>query len=372
MIYNTYINQDDEHGKSIGYQICRDDGVEMTHATVNTIRTRFAGSWIPTMTIGGVGTRPQFRRQGTVRELLENLMQSSRENGWYVSLLHPFSFSYYRKFGYERVSDTIIADMPMTALDFLPRYSDLVQLEEAEHPEDILGLFASFNKNRNLSFDRFSVDQFKKSKCYTYLYYNEVGTCTGYVITQIENHYDGINRMISDNLHVWEMGYLDRDALLHLLSFLRMFEGELKTIRFHDLGPIPEVDLCLKHFMDTRYDIHPDIMARILNTEAMLRVNAYPTERGIFTLRVEDWLPDVAGTFRVEYENGKCEVERLDSDLSKADLTVGPTALSKLFYGTDSFDATLASYLDGVKMENDAADFFRAFPKRTNGLFEHF
>ena len=56
--------------------------------------------------------------------------------------------------------------------------------------------------------------------------------------------------------------------------------------------------------MDTRYDIHPDIMARILNTEAMLRVNAYPTERGIFTLRVEDWLPDVAGTFRVEYENG--------------------------------------------------------------------
>ena len=50
----------------------------------------------------------------------------------------------------------------MTALDFLPRYSDLVQLEEAEHPEDILGLFASFNKNRNLSFDRFSVDQFKK------------------------------------------------------------------------------------------------------------------------------------------------------------------------------------------------------------------
>ena len=152
-------------------------------------------------------------------------MQSARENGWYVSLLHPFSFSYYRKFGYERVSDTIIADMPMTALDFLPRYSDLVQLEEAEHPEDILGLFASFNKNRNLSFDRFSVDQFKKSKCYTYLYYNEAGACTGYVITQIENHYDGINRMISDNLHVWEMGSLDRDALLHLLSFLRMFEG---------------------------------------------------------------------------------------------------------------------------------------------------
>jgi len=372
MIINQFTNQDDGYIKSVGYQICRDDGVEMTHAGTVTRMTRFAGGWIPTLTIGGVGTRPQFRRQGTVRKLLETLLSSAKENGWYVSLLHPFSFSYYRKFGYERVSDTIIADMPMTALDFLPRYSDLIQLEEATHPEDLIQVFAAFNKNRNLSFDRISINQFKKDKSYTYLYYNEAGVCTGYIITQIENHYDNINRMISDNLHVWEMGYLDRDALLHLLSFLRMFEGELKTIRFHDLGPTPEVDLCLKHFMDTRYDIHPDIMARILDTEAMLRANTYPTERGVFTLRVEDWLPDVAGTFRVEYEDGKCEVERLDNECDKVDLTVGPTALAKFFYGTDAFDATLASYLDGVKMENDAADFFRAFPKRINGLFEHF
>ncbi len=372
MIYNTFINQDNEHVRSVYYQICRDDGTEMTHATINTVQTRFAGSWIPTMTVCGVGTRPQFRRQGTVRELLEKLLFSARENGWYVSLLHPFSFSYYRKFGYERVSDTVIADMPITALDFLPRYPDLVQLEEADRPEDLIKVYAAFNKNRNLSFDRYAVDQFKKNKSYTYLYYNKAGECTGYIITQIENHYDGINRMISDNLHVHEMAYLDKDALMHLLSFLRMFEGELKTVRFHDLGPIPEVDLCLKHFMDTRYDIHPDIMARILDTEAMLHVNAYPTERGVFTLRVEDNLPDVAGTFRVEYENGKCEVERLDSMYARVDLTVGPTALAKFMYGTNAFNADSASYLDGVTMETDAADFFRAFPKRTNGLFEHF
>lgn len=372
MIHNTFINQDNEHIRSVGHQFCRDDGTEMTHATINTLKTRFAGSWVPTMTVCGVGTRPQFRRQGTVRMLLDDLLHSARENGWYVSLLHPFSFSYYRKFGYERVSDTIIADMPMTALDFQPRYSDLVQLEEADHPEDLIKVYAAFNQKRNLSFERYSVSQFKKDKSYTYLYYNEAGDCTGYVITQIENHYDGINRMVSDNLHVHEIVYLDRDALMHLLAFLRMFEGELKTVRFHDIGMTPEVDLCFRHYMDTRYDIHPDIMARILNTEAMLRANTYPTERGLFTLRVEDYLPDVAGTFRVEYENGKCEVERLDNECAKADLTVGPTALAKLLYGTDAFNAALASYLDGVKMENDALDFFRAFPKRINGLYEHF
>ena len=372
MIYKETLRCDDGYIKEVFYQMYNDAEKEMAHATISTRMTRFAGSWIPSMTIGGVGTSPQYRRQGTVRALLEKLMPTTRENGWYVSLLHPFSFSFYRKFGYERVADTVIADMPMTALDYLPRYADLVPLDEAKDPKEVLSVFAKFNEKRNLSFDRISPDQCKYRGATTYLYYNATGECTGYVVVQIENHYDGINRMISDNLHVHEIVYLDRDALLHLLSFLRMYEGELKTIRFHDIGMTPEVDLCLKHFMDTRYDIHPDIMARILDTEAMLKVNAYPTERGIFTLRVEDNLPDVAGTFRVEYENGKCAVERLDNDCAKVDLTVGPTALAKLFYGTDAFNAELASYLDGVKMENDAADFFRAFPKRINGLYEHF
>ena len=372
MIFKETVQQDDSYIKAVRYQMCRDDEVEMAHAGICTRKTRFSGSLIPTMTVGGVGTKPQYRRQGAVRALLEKLLPAARENGWYVSLLHPFSFSFYRKFGYERVADTVIADMPMTALDFLPRYADLVPLDEAKNPEEILSVFAKFSEKRNLSFERISPDQCRYRDSTTYLYYNADGACTGYVVVQAENHYDGINRMISDNLHVHEIVYLDRDALVHLLSFLRMYEGELKTIRFHDIGMTPEVDLCLKHFMDTRYDIHPDIMARILDTEAMLKVNTYPTERGIFTLRVEDNLPDAAGVFRVEYENGKCAVERLDRELAKADLTVGPTALAKLFYGTDAFNAELASYLDGVKMENDAADFFRAFPKRINGLYEHF
>lgn len=370
MITKTYISENGPF-KNIGYQQCTEDGREMSHASIGTRLTRYAGGWIPTMTVGGVGTRPQYRRQGCVRAMLEDMLPRAREYGWYVSILHPFSFSYYRKFGYERVADTVITDMPMSALDFLPRYPDLVPLDEAARPEDILDVFEAFSVPRNLTFKRESVGSFKKDKCVTYLYYNDAGKCEGYVITQIDNYYDNINRMISVNLIVHEIVYLNKDALMHLLSFLRMYEGELKTVHFRDIGMTPEVDLCFKHFMDTRYDIHPDIMARILDTEAMLRANAYPTERGHFTLRVEDNLETVRGTYRVEFENGTCEVETL-SDTAKADLTVGPTALAKFMYGTDAFTAETAAYLDGVKIEGSVTDFFRAFPKRINGLYEHF
>ncbi|MBP3919592.1 MAG: GNAT family N-acetyltransferase [Clostridia bacterium] len=370
MITKTNIHENGPF-RSIHYQQCTEDGKEMSHAGIDTKLTRFAGGWIPTMTVGGVGTLPQYRRQGCVRAMLEDLLPRAREFGWYVSLLHPFSFSYYRKFGYERVADTVICDMPMSALDFLPRYPDLIPLDEAKHPEDILSVFETFSKNRNLTFQRSDIGNFKKKDSVTYLYYNEAGVCEGYVITQIDNYYDGINRMVSVNLIVHEIVYLNKNALMHLLSFLRMYEGELKTVHFRDIGMTPEVDLCFKHFMDTKYDMHPDIMARVLDTEAMLRANAYPTEHGVFVLRVEDNLETVRGTYRVEYERGSCEVELL-SDTAKADLTVGATALSKFFYGTDAFCDETAAYLDGVKIEGNTRDFFRAFPKRINGLYEHF
>ncbi len=343
----------------------------MSHAYIGTRRTRFGDSWIPSMTVAGVGTAPQYRRQGCVRKMLSELLPRAREYGWYISMMHPFSFSYYRQFGYERVSNKVICDMPMTALDFVPRYPDLVPLNEAKRENDIIDVFEAFSANRSLAFKRESPGNFRKDKCATYLYYNDAGVCEGYVITEVDNYFDGINRMISVNLVVHEIVYLNKNALMHLLGFLRMYEGELKTVHFRDIGMTPEVDLCFKHFMDTRYDIHPDIGVRILDTEAMLRANVYPTAHGVFTMRVEDDLDSVRGVYRVEYEKGSASVEIL-SDTARADITVGATALTKFIYGTDAFTPETAVYLDGVRIDGDASDFFRAFPKRISGLYEFF
>ncbi len=356
---------------SIHYRQLTEDGREMSHAYIGTRMTRYLDKWVPAMTVGGVGTAPQYRRGGCVRKMLEDVLPRAREYGWYFSMMHPFSFSYYRQFGYERISDKVIADMPMTALDFVPRYPDLVPLGEAENPEDIIRVFDAFSVNRNLTFSRASVGNFQKEHCETYLDYNENGICEGYVTVEVDNYYDGINRMVSVNLIVHEIVYLNKAALLRLLGFLRMYEGELKTVHFRDIGMTPEVDLCFKHFMDTRYDIRPDIGVRILDTAAMLCANVYPASRGVFTLRVEDTLDSVRGTYRVEYEGGTCAVETL-SDTAMADLTVTPTALAKFLFGTHAFSADNAAYLDGVKLDGDASDFFRAFPKRVNGLYEHF
>ena len=357
--------RDDDFAKALQFDCLNDDGVSMSHAYTTVRDSRYDGQFIKALLVGGIGTPPQFRRQGCVRALMDAIFAHAEEWQTPVSLLHPFSFSYYRQFGYERISNTTIVSFPITALDFLPRCADLIPYTP-EYETEVLALYDRFSRDRNIILRR--EESGLKNNAYLY---RRNGVIEGYLKLIPRNHYDNINRMVSDELYVDEIVFADADALRHLLSFLRMFEGELDLVRLRDLGPVPEIDLMLKHYTHTSYEIHPDIMARVLDTKAMLALHRYPQEPGIFTLKVEDPLPAVRGTFRVAYEKAQGEVTRLD-DNAIADLTVSGTALPRFLYGTDNFDARSAAYLDGVLLQNDAPDFFRAFPKQINGLFEHF
>jgi len=71
---------------------------------------------------------------------------------------------------------------------------------------------------------------------------------------------------------------------------MRMYEGELETVKIHDCAMSPEIDLVLREYILVKYTVMPDIMGRILNVEEFLKANAYPEERGHFIVKVEDTL----------------------------------------------------------------------------------
>lgn len=294
--------------------------------------------------------------------------------GWMVSLLHPFSFAYYRKFGYEKVADHRILEFPMKALEFVPRCPDLKILERPEQVEDALAVYNAFAQNRNILFRRFD------GRCYslkprqdnrlTYLWYDQTGKPAAYVTVGVENHLV-VNHMESINLHVYEQAYTSPQSLMAILGFLRMYEGELDSVKIHNCAMCPELDFVLRHYTHTRYTQVPDLMARVLNVKALLEANRYPDVHGHFTVRVEDTLPFTRGTYQVEYEKGRAQVSLLPEGASY-DLLAPIQAFAQLVYGYESYTAENAVYLPGLKLENPARDFFAAFPKRDNGLFEHF
>lgn len=332
------------------------------------IKTSFGDTFVDTLCFGGVATPVQHRRKGYVREIFSYAWQWGIENGAAVSLLHPFSFSYYRKFGYEKVADHKIVRCPITAFDFVPRENNVVKFDGSDEQwRQLYELHNTFCQGRLLMMLRCSPDYFGGKEIY--LFY-EGDKPTGYIAFTVSQRL-AINHYEDRHMTVHEIVYTTPKALKALFGLIRMFEGEMDTVEFANVAMCPEVEMQLRHYAHTDYRLLPDLMARVLNTEAMLQAHRYPEKEGAFRIRVEDGLPTVAGSFLVEYGGGQCIVKKLP-DEAAADMTVDAPAFTRLLYGYDAVTPQQAAYAEGISIDGCADDFFRAFGCRPAGMFEHF
>ena len=95
-----------------------------------------------------------------------------------------------------------------------------------------------------------------------------------------------VNRMASVNLHVREICFTSPESLLKLLGFLRMYEGQMDSVKIHNCAMAPELETALRHYTHTKITVIPDIMARVHDVEAVLNAVKYPDTPGCFTVRV--------------------------------------------------------------------------------------
>ena len=356
-----------------------ESGGHMSSGVMIFRNIHFAGKEIPCVGIGAVNTDPEYRRGGLVREIFAEMATECDRREIPLTVLHPFSFAYYRGFGFERVADHRVLEFPITALNFVPRYPNLTRCMGDTHSQELCEVYNSFAKGgRHLMFkrdpDHFPTNDPKKK---VYLSCDEKGRPDGYIILEIENYFS-VNRMVSVNLHVHELIALTDQAMDKLFGFIRMFEGEMETVKLENISMIPEVELRLRHYMHTSISILPDIMVRINDVKSFFETIPYPAEAGCFTFKTAEpprspWSGEKTnGVWRVTYAGGKAIVEKLPDDTEDYDFYADIASLAQLVFGYDSYGYDFARHTPGTRWLNPASDFFRAFPRRPAGIFEHF
>ncbi len=356
------------------WAICAPNGDVMSAGSFLTVETRFGNEWVKTLLVGGVGTEPEYRRGGYVRQMLEKSLREARERGWAVALLHPFSFSYYRKFGYERVADHLIVDMPLSKLDFVPRCAEFERVRTEAQFQEVLDVYTAFAQDRLLLTRRLDGEYYPLDGALNtgivYLHRDGTGKADACIKLRLNKEVD-VNHYAHGVLTISELIYTSKAALWAALGFMRMFDGEVDSLHFDNIAPTPEVDWTLRHYTHTYYRVLPDIMARILDPQALLKAHRYPQASGSFTLRVLDEAHVAEGAWHVRYAGGRAQIEPLD-DETVCDVTADVRPLAALLYGALDIDVHSIAYLDGVTVSGSAEDFLRAFPRRACGVFEHF
>ncbi len=343
-----------------------DAGNVLSKGNFSLLKTKFGKEFVTTMTAGGVATPIENRRGGNVRKIFEHMYRFMIDEGAAVSVIHPFSFTFYNKFGYEKVADHLILRFPTRLIDFVPRACNFVPYNESMLA-DMHRIYFEFSKGRNLLTLRADDTYFKDKNAYI-CYKN--GEPIAYIVYKTDKTLV-INNYRDTFVTVTEMAYTCPDGLYELFSFMRMFEGEFDEIVLPDCALYSEVELMLRHYTHTEYKRLPDLAAKILNTELMLKAVDYPCREGEFTVKIIDDLPTVSGVYNVCYGGGDSKVTRL-SDSSDADITMPAPIFTRLIYGYDPIDAQSIGYIKDVEVNGRTEDLFRAFPKKPCGIFEHF
>ena len=315
--------------------------------------------------IGGVASKPEYRRMGGVRKLFNDVFRYAYDNGTAVSILYPFSIGYYRLFGYETVLRCISAECAFKTFEKIERYND-VTLATEEHKETLIEIYKALAPKYNMMFTRPNGEVFcftpYKNCCYTYFLNDDAHS--GYVTFTL----DRSSRKVTVN----ELLFADKCALLRLLGFIKVFDGNYDFVVFNKLpvsSPVFEVIADENRLVKRLYLYEGQ--ARILNMNTVLESTAYPKEKGSFSIKITDeQIIENNGIFTVNYENGNSVVERdVSADF---DLSMDIAAASRLILGREGLTIDEISYLNNVTVVTDCADFLRAFPKKATVFYDGF
>lgn len=319
-------------------------------------KCNYCGNILNAVVLSGVCSIPECRRQGGVRKIFDEVARTADEKGWVFGFLHPFSIEYYEKFGFANLNRMFAIKVPFANLKHIPFNTD-VELFDGSQLDELCALHNECAMAENLMTMREDAKHFcttpLENADYTYIHRDSTGKADGYVRFKISRP----EKLTVDDLYV-----LSPEALLGIVGFLRTYDGIVQNLivcKQYQGSPFG----CLVDRIDkVSYDHGGGVAGRIYNLQKLLENNTYPDTYGKFRLKSIDDLERNNGIFEVEYEKGNAKITRLtDGDY---DIALTAPAAARLMLAGEGHTAQTAVYLDGVEINGNADDFFRAFPHR--------
>ncbi|MFB3161863.1 GNAT family N-acetyltransferase [Neobacillus sp. 179-J 1A1 HS] len=162
----------------------------------------------------GVGTYPEYANMGLMYKLLRQGLADMQARKQSISYLFPYSIPYYRRRGWEIISDKMtfeVRDVQLPKIRKVPGYVERLNIEHSD-VRTVYKLFSSKMHaamiRNELAWDeywRWDVDELTAA-----VYYDHTHKPHGYLLYWISE----------DVLHIKEMVYMDEEARIGLWNFI--------------------------------------------------------------------------------------------------------------------------------------------------------
>ncbi|WP_405078723.1 enhanced intracellular survival protein Eis [Paenibacillus chitinolyticus] len=214
----------------------------------------------------GVGTYPEYANMGLMNQLMRQALTNMRGRRQSISYLYPYSIPYYRRKGWEIISDKISFEVKDTQLPKLKTVPGNVERVTIEHPDikTVYQRFALQNHaamlRNNLAWEeylRWDLDDMTVA-----IYYDADHEPTGFLLYWIAG----------EIFHMKEMVFLDEEARTGLWNFISAHFSMVTYVKGHTYKDEP-MSFLLEDG-DIKETIAPYFMARIVDVSQF--IEQYP------------------------------------------------------------------------------------------------
>ncbi|WP_137289998.1 GNAT family N-acetyltransferase [Natronorubrum halophilum] len=347
------------------------------------LEARVRGAALRTAGLASVATPPEYRHGGYVRQLLARSLAEYRDQDVRFSVLWPFRYRFYRRYGWDTCNRIATHECEPTVLSFAteaadaPGSADAGETEpgsfrrlEADEYEALEPVYAAHVDRYGLALERdeewwrHRVFEGHDRDPFVYAYERD-GRARGYLVYTIDGE-------ASDRtMDVSELAATDHDALLALLSFCHRHASQVQRVRLRAPADVPLRDIARDpDEIDTAVADGP--MVRVVDVAETLSALSYPDLEASLTIAVEDPLAEWNdGAFRLAVSDDRVTCERLAGDATP-NLSLEIGALSQLVVGARSA-ATLERTGALETTDSDAIETLsRLFPETDVYLGDRF
>jgi len=329
------------------------DGKMLSAMIVDTAHININSKPVKVGQIIAVTSLPEARNVGGVRKIFETIHPIMKDDGMVFSLLYPFSFDYYRKFGYEHNYVKYRADFP---IDGLKRYPYPTGMRVCNSWEDLAKIYDKFIQDKNMAILR-TQKQWKeilkgdphKTKDFVYIHPD------AYIMYQAQN------RDKTGLMHIKEIAWTSISGLEAIFGFMHGLRSEYSIASWHLPGG-PDIFGVVNDPFSVKMNVESLVMTRVLNIPAALELCIAPPTKGSVVISVT--YHDI---YQVSWEDGKVKAEKTKLP---ADIETDIETLAQ--FTTGFMTPAQALYRPGVKIHSKMEELTALFPKKQQYLMEFF
>ena len=255
--------------------------------------------------VTGVATYPEYMGHGLMAYLMKKALDNMRENHQCVSMLFPYLIPYYRKKGWEIVSDKMTYTIKDTQLPKHRKVGGMVERVDIDS-EDVHRVHDAFTAMRHGALKRNELEweeywRWDEDDTNVAVYYNVKDKPCGYMVYLIKN----------DIMHIKEMVYLNREAQKGLWEYIHAHDSMIDEV--HGSTYFSEPIAFEMDDGDIKESIRPYAMGRIIDVEDFLADYPCDPDGGTLCIELEiedSLLPWNDRTFNVRFADGHCTMTR--------------------------------------------------------------